>query len=62
MIKTGDQVKAEIASLNQRWKGWVYKLPEFKLNNITKPKADLYAKKKEEDSGQPASDTETNSK
>ena len=62
VIKTGDQVKAEIASLNQRWKGWVYKLPEFKLNNITKPKADLYAKKKEEDSGQPASDTETNSK
>lgn len=48
VIKTAEEVKTEVATLNQRWKDWVYRIPEFKLKNIIKPKADLYSIKKEE--------------
>ena len=62
VIKTADDVKNEVTRLNKRWSGWVYKLPEFKLKNITKPKAELYTIKKQEDTKKPEQSTGTDPK
>jgi len=62
VIKTADDVKKEVATLNKRWSDWVYKLPEIKLKNITKPKAELYTIKKPEDTKKPEQSTDTDPK
>jgi hypothetical protein len=39
-----DEVKQEIAKYNAIWQGWMYQLPEFRIKNIGKKKADLLKK------------------
>lgn len=41
---TPDEVKQEIAKYNAIWQGWMYQLPEFRIKNIGKKKADLLKK------------------
>ncbi len=43
-LKTPDDVKKEVEQLNSRWQNWMYQLPEFRINNIGKKKADLLKK------------------
>ena len=45
-VKTmsADEVKQEVEKYNAIWKGWMYQLPEFRIKNIGKKKADLLKK------------------
>ncbi|WP_455374846.1 DUF4340 domain-containing protein [Kaarinaea lacus] len=45
-VKTmsADEVKQEVEKYNAVWKGWMYQLPEFRIKNIGKKKADLLKK------------------
>lgn len=39
-----DEVKNEVAKYNAVWDGWMYQIPEFRVKNIGKKKADLLKK------------------
>lgn len=41
---SAEEVKKEVAKYNAIWNGWMYQLPEFRINNIGKKKADLLKK------------------
>ena len=41
---SADEVKQEVAKYNGIWDGWMYQLPEFRIKNIGKKKADLLKK------------------
>lgn len=43
-LKSADEVKKEADSYNKRWQGWMYQLPDFRVKNIGKTKADLLKK------------------
>ena len=43
-LKSADEVKQEVALFNKRWQNWMYQLPEFRIKNIGKKKADLLKK------------------
>ena len=43
-LKSTDEVKKEVESYNSRWQNWMYQLPDFRVNNIGKKKADLLKK------------------
>ncbi|MGU9957088.1 MAG: DUF4340 domain-containing protein [Arenicellales bacterium WSBS_2016_MAG_OTU3] len=36
-----DDLKERVQELNDRWKNWAYRLPDFKKNNILKPMSEL---------------------
>ena len=40
-LKKPDDVQKEVAALNAKTKGWVYKVPEWKVDNLRKKTADL---------------------
>lgn len=40
-VKTPEQVRQEVETLNARWKGWVYVLPGFKFDYVTRRQADM---------------------
>ncbi len=43
-LKTADEVALEVEQFNKRWQNWMYQLPEFRVKNIGKKKADLLKK------------------
>jgi len=43
-LKSADEVNQEVEQLNKRWNNWMYQLPEFRIKNIGKKKADLLKK------------------
>lgn len=43
-LKSAEEVKQEVAQFNKRWQNWMYQLPEFRVKNIGKKKADLLKK------------------
>lgn len=43
-LKSSDEVKQEVEKYNSIWKGWMYQIPEFRIKNIGKKKADLLKK------------------
>jgi len=43
-LMTPDEVKQEVSRYNAIWNGWMYQLPEFRIKNIGKKKADLLKK------------------
>ena len=44
-MKSAEEVQTEVAELNQRVEGWVYSIPKFRADNITKKMKDLIEKK-----------------
>ncbi len=40
-LKSADEIQQEVETLNARWSGWAYQLPDFELNNIFKPLNEL---------------------
>jgi hypothetical protein len=40
-LLTAEEVRAEAAKLNARWRDWVYVLPDFKFDHLAKKQADL---------------------
>ena len=47
-LKTADEVQKEVAALNAKAKGWVYKIPEWKVDDLRKKTADLVEDEKKE--------------
>lgn len=43
-LKSADEVKKEVEKYNAIWNGWMYQIPEFRIKNIGKKKADLLKK------------------
>ena len=43
-LKSAEEVKQEVEQYNKRWQNWMYQLPEFRVKNIGKKKADLLKK------------------
>jgi hypothetical protein len=43
-LKTAEEVKQEVEKYNALWNNWLYQLPNFRINNIGKKKADLLKK------------------
>ncbi|WP_455219019.1 DUF4340 domain-containing protein [Kaarinaea lacus] len=43
-LKSAEEVKQEVEKLNRRWQNWLYQLPDFRIKNIGKKKADLLKK------------------
>ena len=43
-LKTAEEVKKEVEKYNALWSNWLYQLPNFRINNIGKKKADLLKK------------------
>jgi hypothetical protein len=43
-LKSVEEVKQEVELYNKRWQNWLYQLPEFRVKNIGKKKADLLKK------------------
>lgn len=43
-LKPVEEVKQEVEQFNKRWQNWLYQLPEFRIKNIGKKKADLLKK------------------
>jgi hypothetical protein len=43
-LLSAEEVKQEVTKYNAIWNGWVYQLPEFRIKNIGKKKADLLKK------------------
>ena len=43
-LKSVEEVKQEVERYNKRWHNWLYQLPEFRVKNIGKKKADLLKK------------------
>jgi hypothetical protein len=40
-LKAADAVKQEAETLNTRWKGWVYVVPQYRVDSVAKKKSDL---------------------
>ncbi len=40
---SADEVREEVDRLNAAWAGWAYRLPDFRVDNIFKPMAELVA-------------------
>ncbi|MFQ5756793.1 MAG: DUF4340 domain-containing protein [Acidiferrobacterales bacterium] len=49
-LKAVDAVKQEVDTLNARWKGWVYVVPQYRVDSIAKKKSDLIKFSKNQDS------------
>lgn len=43
-LKSAEQVKKEVEKYNGIWSGWMYQIPEFRITNIGKKKADFLKK------------------
>lgn len=43
-LKSTEEVNQEVEQFNKRWQNWMYQLPDFRVNNIGKKKADLLKK------------------
>lgn len=43
-VKTPEEVRQEVEDLNARWKGWVYVLPGFKYDYVTRRQGDMIKK------------------
>lgn len=54
-LKTAEEVQKEVAALNAKAKGWVYKLPDWKLDNLRKKMADLVEDEKKKDAAKKGS-------
>ncbi len=52
-LLSAEEVKQEIAKYNSIWNGWLYQLPEFRIKNIGKKKADLLKKDEKPLHGKP---------
>jgi hypothetical protein len=44
VLKKPEEVRKEVAALNQRVQGWAYELPKFRVENFSKSKKDLLTK------------------
>lgn len=53
-LKAADAVKQEAETLNTRWKGWVYVVPQYRVDSVAKKKSDLIKFSKKQDSGKTA--------
>jgi hypothetical protein len=43
-LKAAEEVTRDVEQFNKRWQNWMYQLPEFRVKNIGKKKADLLKK------------------
>jgi len=48
-LKTADEVQKEAAALNAKGQDWVYKIPDWKLDNLRKKTADLVEDEKKDE-------------
>ncbi len=55
-LKSADEIQQEVATLNTRWTGWAYRLPDFELNNIFKPMDELLEEAEEEETEEQTSE------
>lgn len=53
-LKAADVVKQEAETLNTRWQGWVYVVPQYRVDSVAKKKSDLIKFSKKQDSGKTA--------
>ncbi len=53
-LKAADVVKQEAETLNTRWQGWVYVVPQYRMDSVAKKKSDLIKFSKKQDSGKTA--------
>lgn len=53
-LKAADAVKREAETLNTRWQGWVYVVPQYRVDSVAKKKSDLIKFSKKPDSGKTA--------
>jgi hypothetical protein len=53
-LKATDAVKQEAETLNTRWQGWVYVVPQYRVDSVAKKKSDLIKFSKKPDSGKTA--------
>ncbi|MFB3089522.1 MAG: DUF4340 domain-containing protein [Acidiferrobacterales bacterium] len=53
-LKATDAVKQEAETLNTRWQGWVYVVPQYRVDSVAKKKSDLIKFSKRQDSGETA--------
>lgn len=53
-LKAADAVKQEAETLNTRWQGWVYVVPQYRVDSVAKKKSDLIKFSKRQDSGETA--------
>ncbi|MBW8054689.1 MAG: hypothetical protein FVQ76_05175 [Nitrospira sp.] len=53
-LKATDAVKQEAETLNTRWQGWVYVVPQYRVDSVAKKKSDLIKFSKRQDSGKTA--------
>ena len=53
-LKATDAVKQEAETLNTRWQGWVYVVPQYRVDSVAKKKSDLIKFSKRPDSGKTA--------
>lgn len=49
-LKTADEVKKEVEAINARTAAWLYRLPDWKTDNLRKKVADLTEEEKKDDS------------
>lgn len=49
-LKAADAVKREAETLNTRWQGWVYVVPQYRVDSVAKKKSDLIKFSKKQDS------------
>ncbi|MEE8196797.1 MAG: DUF4340 domain-containing protein [Acidiferrobacterales bacterium] len=53
-LKATDAVKQEAETLNTRWQGWLYIVPQYRVDSVAKKKSDLIKFSKKPDSGKTA--------
>lgn len=53
-LKAADAVKQEAETLNTQWQGWVYVVPQYRVDSVAKKKSDLIKFSKKQDSGKTA--------
>ncbi len=54
-LKVEEEVKKEIETLQSRWQGWAFEVPQYKFNTLLKKEADLLEAKKEAEPAQDSS-------
>lgn len=57
---TPEEVEGEAQSLTERWEGWAYVLPQYRLDSFSKKKADLIKTADEQAAEEPSSEEEAN--
>jgi hypothetical protein len=54
--KSAEEVKKESETLNARWKGWAYVLPEYRLSSLSQKQADLLKPVDQDKADKPAAE------